>query len=402
MINREHVAMLEQLGFGGDANELECYIEDLNSAMENGAVEVENNEYDAYIALLKEVKPDSYLLKQNWGEDSAETDGVDGLLEVVPMRSITTITSLDEAQYFIDYCRSIGLPNIPINGSFKLNGHGIRLVYEHGSFKYARTRGRTGKGRDISRHVKLAGVPLYVDEFSGAECIEVRAEAVIKAVDFDAHFSNEYKHKLSCITHLLADSTPDSELKYLDICCYRIIGLDAGLSLSEEISLLGACGFTVVHNKTFSVPIGKVRDALQLFINYFTEVSENSEVIPYDTDGVVVAIDDSELFYNAPPNKNSSSANVAIKMGTKWATNFFESTIESITWTPNKEFYTPKANIKPVKMPNGATVSVVPLYNAGVMNNYNLVSGSRVHFRFGGETGVTLCDINGNSVTKRT
>lgn len=401
MVNREHIALLEQLGFGGDADALESYLEELNADMENGEVTVDDNEYDAYMSLLKVVKPDSELLKQNWGEDASDSENKVGLLDIRPMRSITTITSLDDAQYMVDYCNRIGTEKIMLNGSFKLNGHGIRLVYEYGKFSYATTRGRTGKGRDISRHVKMAGIPLYVDKFSNKECIEVRAEAVVKAVDFDLHFSGDYKHKLSCITHLLAESTPDSELKYLHVCCYRVIGLDEKLSLGEEISLLGACGFEVVYNKSVSVPTTKVKDALKLFLDLFLELSNDSNVIPYDTDGVVVAIDDYDLFYNAPSNKNSSCANVAIKMGEKWATNFFESVIESVTWTPNKEFYTPKANIKPVKMPNGATVSIVPLYNVGVMESYGLVTDSVIHFRFGGETGVTLCDKYGNSVTKR-
>ena len=46
----------------------------------------------------------------------------------------------------------------------------------------------------------------------------------------------------------------------------------------------------------------------------------------------------------------------------------------------------------------GATITTVPLYNVGVMERYGYTVGEEVFFKFGGETGVTLCDANGESV----
>lgn len=400
MVTREHMDLLEQLGFGADIDSFEEYMEHLNEMNDMGSPEVEDNVYDALMALLREVKPDSYLLKQNWGSDSFEED--EGLLDKFPMRSIKTIMDYSELTSFERACIECADEDgcVDVNVSFKLNGHGIRLYYEYGRFKYARTRGRTGKGRDISRHALKAGAIKYVNEWKDIPKVEVRCEALIRVDNFRNIYKGTYKHPLACVTHLVADSTPDNELEYLELCCYKLLGVDGINSLTEELEELELCGFKTPGYQKVRIPCNKVTGCVQIILNKFTEL-ENSGAIEYDTDGIVIAIDNREKFYSCSVDGNSSTGNVAIKMGERWATGFFESTIEQIIWTPNKKFYTPKALIEPVVMPNGAEVRVVPLYNVGVMEMYGLYTGSTIHFRFGGESGVTCCDRFGNSVTSK-
>jgi NAD-dependent DNA ligase len=400
MVTREHMELLEQLGFGADIDSFEEYIEHLNDMNDAGTPEVEDNEYDALIALLREVKPDSYLLNQNWGTDKFEED--EGLLDRYPMRSIKTIMDYSELGNFIQACRNCADDEgkVTVNVSFKLNGHGIRLYYEYGKFKYARTRGRTGKGRDITRHALKAGAIEYVAEWKDIPKVEVRCEALIKVKDFKERYDGIYKHPLACVTHLVAESTPDSELEYLDLCCYKLLGVEGMESLSDEFDALERVGFnTPAYIKT-RMPVSNIVGCVQLILDKFTGF-ENNGYTDYDTDGIVIAIDNREQFYSCDMDGNSSTGNVAIKMGERWATGYFESTIEEITWVPNKKYYTPKALIEPVQMPNGAEVRVVPLYNVGVMEQYGFYTGATIHFRFGGESGVTCCDKYGNNVTSR-
>lgn len=396
MVTREHLEMLEQLGFGADIDGFEDYIRELNTAYDEGEQLVENNEWDALIELLRVVKPNSTLLKENYGKDVTEEVG---LLDKYPMRSIRTIMDYSELGSFIDACQRCG-DNVSLNCSLKLNGHGIRLYYEYGKFKYARTRGRTGKGRDITRNIRVAGIPEEVYQWENIEKVEVRCEALIRVDDYNEYFSDRYKHPLACVTHLVADSTPDDELKYLKFCAYKLLGVDGLKALSDEMRMLEEVGFETPLFIVGAVDTANVIPTIDYVLTKFTDL-ESKGACEYDTDGIVVAIDDRELFYSCPLDGKSSTGNVAIKMGSRWATNFFESVIEEIVWTPNKEFYTPKALIEPVQMPNGAEVRVVPLYNVGVMEQYGLCSGSSIYFRFGGESGVTCCDKYGNSVTSK-
>lgn len=396
MVTREHLEILEQLGFGADIEAFEDYIRKLNRAYDEGEQEVDDNEWDALIELLRAVKPNSVLLRENHGEDRTEEIG---LLDKYPMRSIRTVMDYSELESFDRACKSCG-DEVRLNCSFKLNGHGIRLYYEYGKFVYARTRGRTGKGRDITRNVRVAGIPEEVYKWKDVDKVEVRCEAVIKVCDYNNYFSDRYKHPLACVTHLVADSTPDEELKYLNFCAYKLLGIDGIETLSDEMRMLEEVGFETPLFVSVVVGSGNIVKTVDTMLSKFTELESNG-VCEYDTDGIVVAIDNRELFYSCPLDGNSSTGNVAIKMGSRWATNFFESVIEEIIWTPNKEFYTPKALIEPVQMPNGAEVRVVPLYNVGVMEQYGLYSGSSIYFRFGGESGVTCCDKYGNSVTSK-
>ena len=400
MVTRENLDLLEQLGFGADVDRFEEYIAHLDDMNDKGTPEVEDNEYDALKKLLEAVKPDSYLFKQNWGTDAFKND--EGLLDRYPMRSIKTIMEYDELDNFRNACKQHASEdgNIAVNTSFKLNGHGIRLYYEHGKFKYARTRGRTGKGRDISRHARIAGAPLYVEKWKDIDKVEVRCEAIISLENFNKHYKGVYKHPLACVTHLVADSTPDNELSNLELCCYKLLGVDGLETLTAEFEALEEAGFKTPGYMNMRIPVRNIAGSVDIILKKFTELEKNGAV-PYDTDGIVIAIDNRDLFYDCEMDGNSSTGNVAIKMGERWATNFFESVIEEVVWTPNKKFYTPKAYITPVKIPNGAEVRVVPLYNVGVMEMYGLYTGSTIHFRFGGESGVTCCDKYGNSVTSK-
>ena len=86
-------------------------------------------------------------------------------------------------------------------------------------------------------------------------------------------------------------------------------------------------------------------------------------------------------------------------MGRHWACNHYCGIIKDIEFVPGKKYFTPKAIIEPVVTVTGAEVTTVPLYNVGVMNDLKLIPGSEIHFRFGGETGVTLCTADGTKIS---
>ena len=86
-------------------------------------------------------------------------------------------------------------------------------------------------------------------------------------------------------------------------------------------------------------------------------------------------------------------------MGRVWESNIYKSTILNVVFVHGKTYITPKAIIEPVITVTGATVDVVPLYNIGVMDRLGLVPNAEIYFKFGGETGVTLVQPDGSSVS---
>lgn len=398
MVNNDTLEELERLGFGSDIDSLESYVGKLQDAAALGNSLVDDSIYDQHIRLLKQLKPESDLLHRNWESDDNELDEHDELLKEYGMCSITTITSLDELDKFRDVLDDIGEP-VSLAASLKKNGHACRAVYVNGSLYTGSTRGRYKKGRDITRHLKYV-LPNYVEEWADIPLVEIRGEMLVSIDNFENHLKHYLKTPLSSVTSLIRESVTDNELKYLDMVCYKVLSNDDRLrfdTLKDELDHLEECGFDIPHNGVLNGVTSETLDnAVTAILTYFEGLMDNGDV-KYACDGIVVAINDVDLFYSQGKAGNSWKSNFAVKMGKYWESNIYSATIEDVVFIPGKSYMTPKAIIEPVVTSTGAKVKTVPLYNVGVMERYGYVPGETIYFRFGGETGVILCDVYGNS-----
>ncbi|MEM4385430.1 MAG: hypothetical protein QXD03_02645 [Candidatus Anstonellales archaeon] len=398
MVNNNTLAELERLGFGADIGELERYIEHLQDCAAMGKPEVQDSTYDHLVKLLKQLKPDSYVLNRNWEKDEQELSEVDELLVKYGMCSILTINSLDELDKFRELLREIGRP-VELIASLKENGHACRAVYVYGHLHSGSTRGRYKKGRDITRHLK-AVLPNYIEEWKNEALVEVRGEMLVSIENFNKYLKGMgLKTPLSSVTSLIRDSVTDDELKLLEMVCYKVLFRDKVLnSLWDEMEYLKALGFkTPSKAKIGGVTSNNVHIAVDRLLKYFEGLMDKGEV-EYSTDGIVVAINDNDIFYSSGKQGNSWRANFALKAGRYWESNIYHSVIKEVVFVPGKSYIVPKAIIEPVITANGAEVTNVPLYNVGVMERYHYIPGETIYFRFGGEQGVTLCDVYGDSV----
>lgn len=400
MINTNTMAELEKLGFGADVDALETYVATLQDAAGLGNPLVDDATYDAHVRLLKQLKPTSSVLNRNWEVEDNELDEYDDILKKYGMCSITTVTTMDELYKFRNTLSEIGHP-VDIVASVKENGHGVRAVYLYGQLYNGSTRGRYKKGRNITRHLK-AVLPNYVEAWKNTKIVEVRGEMLVSKKNFEEHLKNTLKTPLSSVTSLIRDSVTDEELKYLNMVCYKVISNDGSLefeTLWEEFEHLRDCGFEIPQ---VAIANGISADNLDMVVNaaleHFEKMMDNGD-IAYACDGIVFAINDNNTFYSTGKSGNAWNGNFALKMGRYWESNVYSSDILEIQFIPGKSYMTPKAIVSPVATATGAEVTTVPLYNIGVMERYHYVPGEKIYFRFGGETGVTLCDIYGNSVS---
>lgn len=399
MINSDTLFELEKLGFGADVDALETYIGKLQDAAAMGNPMVDDAMYDSYVRLLKKLKPNSYVLNRNWENEDNELTDLDEILAKYGMCSITTIKDFDELYKFKEAIRGVGHP-VELFSSIKENGHGVRAVYKNGSLVGGSTRGRYKKGRDITRHLKSV-LPNYVEKWSDIELVEVRGEMLVSIENFEAHLKNTLKTPLSSVTSLIRESVTDEELKYLSMVCYKVISNDDSLEFStllDEFKELKACGFEIPQCGLISDVTADILDeTIEKILTFFENKMDAGE-IHYSCDGIVVAINNNVDFYSTGKSGNAWNGNIALKMGRYWESNVYSAIIQDIVFTPGKSYMTPKAIINPTKTANGAEVTNVPLYNIGVMERYHYIPGETIYFRFGGETGVTLCDVYGNSV----
>lgn len=395
MFNSKTLEELNELGFGSDVDAFESYFKQLQDAAADGEPLVQDPVYDRYKKILQEIKPGSVLLKGNWEKDSdvALTE-YDKLLKEYGMRSIRTCTTDDEIKKA--FANVLSKLPIEVCTSCKMNGHACRVVYNEGDLVSATTRGRYKKGRDITRHLrKILGD--HNEYLEGYGLVEIRGELLVTFDDFENKLRYSCKTPLSSVTSLVRDSATDEDLKYLHFVAYKMLideDDDTFDTLSEEMDTLANIGFETPFRR---VSIIKTFDDIKRELRFFESHVENF-TNTYDTDGIVMAVNNDSMFYSMGLDGNAFLANIAIKMG-HWECNMYSSIIKNIVWEKGKSWFTPKAEIEAVMTANGATVTTVPLYNVGVMNKLKLIPGMPIHFRFGGETGVQLLTPDGMSVT---
>lgn len=396
VFSRDDLELLNRLGFGDDVDKLEKYVESLQDYASSGEPIVSDDIYDTHIKLLSRLKPDSNLLHRNWENTERDLDNNDILLDKFGMRSIRTIKDLSELNYFVrDILKSSALRVV---ATTKLNGHAVRAVYVNGNLVSGSTRGRYKKGRDITRHLKKL-LPNYVEDWSSEPFVEVRGELLVSYKNFEK-VKHILKTPLSSVTSFIKESASNEEIGLLDVLCYKVLKLrDDGngySSLSDEITELNKLGFKIPpYMMRASINPASFYSEIKAIIDKFSSKKNSFE---YDTDGVVVSIDDNNEFYNLGLDGNTFLGNFALKVGAEYGTKVYQSTITDIEWVHGKTYITPKAIIEPTRTANGAVVSVVPLYNIGMMEKLRLIPDEKIYFTFGGETGVSLCDSLGNKV----
>lgn len=399
MLTQDTLDRLEQLGFGADIGKLEDLVMEWQDAAANGTPLVTDTQYDMMYSLLKEVMPESEVFKRNWEADASDLDDNDEILASYRMMSINTIKSLAElAQFKQALEHTVGNDEVTVLASIKENGHAIRAVYRYGELVSGSTRGRYKKGRDITRHLR-AVLPRHIDRWNGIRLMEVRGEMLVSYKDFES-LKGKLKTPLSAVTSLTRESVTDDELQYLNCVCYKLIPCSDSQvvfhSLYDEFHELYNCGFQLPEFSRYTISLDTLDNDFEQILEDFS--SEADKGLKYAADGIVVAINDTDTFEAMGVDGNHYLGNFAIKMGRHWETNVYKSTIEDIEFMPGKKYFTPKAHIVPVVTSTGAQVSVVPLYNIWVMETLGLTPGAEVYFKFGGETGVTLCDANGVQV----
>ena len=399
MLTQDTLDRLEQLGFGADIGKLEDLVMEWQDAAANGTPLVTDTQYDMMYSLLKEVMPESEVFKRNWEADASDLDDNDEILASYRMMSINTIKSLAElAQFKQALENTVGNDEVTVLASIKENGHAIRAVYRYGELVSGSTRGRYKKGRDITRHLR-AVLPRHIDRWNEIRLMEVRGEMLVSYKDFES-LKGKLKTPLSAVTSLTRESVTDDELAYLNCACYKLIPCNDSQivfhSLYDEFHELYNCGFQLPEFSRYTISLNTLDNDFEQILEDFS--SEADKGLKYAADGIVVAINDTDTFEAMGVDGNHYLGNFAIKMGRHWETNVYKSTIEDIEFMPGKKYFTPKAHIVPVVTSTGAQVSVVPLYNIWVMETLGLTPGADVYFKFGGETGVTLCDANGVQV----
>ena len=275
----------------------------------------------------------------------------------------------------------------------KYDGASISLTYEKGKLIQALTRGDGFQGDDVTANVKtIKSVPLQLKGDYPAK-FEIRGEIVLPFKGFEE--MNRERLQLGEEAFRNPRNTASGSLKLqdsaevakrpLECLLYSLKGSDLGVKTQFE-SLVKA------REWGFKVPpeakLCKDMDAVLEYVNYWDTARHE---LPYETDGVVVKVNDlqqqEELGYTAKAPRWA----IAYKFKAETAL----TTLHRITYQVGRTgAITPVANLEPVELA-GTIVKRASLHNADQIEKLDIREGDRVFVEKGGEiipkiTGVEL------------
>lgn len=391
---------------------LEKIILDCNRNMRDlEAVQVADGIYDTLYDALKKLKPESGIFSEIWEEDGDITDYTE-LLVKNPMMSIETAKSYtcDELLKFIARMPE----STSYFASYKINGHGIRVVYENGNLVSATSRARSSAGRDLTRHMKVV-LGEYNEKLADYGLVELRGEIALRMdrLDDARQFNPTIKSAFSGVSSLIKPSASDEEISLLSFLCYGMLvdgfSFDTREEEFVEIQSLGyeTPEFTLCEEVSQEELISTIHDIIDAFEEYYEEFG-------YFCDGVVLEVNDREEFKAMGTEGNHNLGNIALKVGV-WEQVQYCGIVNKIIWTKGKNKLSPVAvvsddygdlivdeNDNPVNLneigvltSQGNRVKRVPLYEPKNIMILDAYPGEPLYFRYGGEAGVVPCFPDG-------
>jgi DNA ligase (NAD+) len=265
----------------------------------------------------------------------------------------------------------------------KMDGLACALVYQDGVLVQAVTRGDSFVGEDVTANVRtIMNVPLRLRTADGFETFlegrtEIRGEIVMLKKDFNAlnekrraagepEFANPRNLAAGTIRQLdpkLVAARPLSFRAY-DILRDEPTDIPTNMFSYEALSALG-----ISRNKEAST--FKSLDGVMHFID---EWSEKRLDLPFNTDGLVVKVNNREQFAQLGVVGKQPRAAVAFKYAAEQATTIVKDIVISIGRTGAA---TPVAVFDPVSVA-GTTVQHASLHNADEIERLDIRIGDTV------------------------
>ena len=384
---------------------LERYIQDCNEAMNgDGEPLVEDAIYDKLVQLLTQVRSDSPVLQELWSEDDEVVGSYNKLLEENPMVSILTVKSWNDDAITQFIQRMPETANYL--ASYKINGHGIRVVYNDGNLVEATTRGLSTNGRDITEHVKII-LGDYNEALSEYGLVEIRGELALKLSNLDKarEFTPGLKSAFSAVSSLIKPSATKEEVELLDFLTYGVYIEDYDFSSKEEVfSQLSEWGFETTEYISLE-EISK-DDLLENMKEVVSALESNYEEFGYFCDGVVFEVSDGDVRSYLEGEGKYHDYNLALKVDS-WSQDIYTGYIKEVTWKRGKFKLNPVAVVvedldsnEGVLTVQGNRVKNIPLYNPKNILILKAYIGSPLSFKYGGEAGVVPCFPDGKLLSE--
>ena len=352
--------------------------------------EISDKEYDKLLKELVDLeKNHPELANANSPTQRVGGAPIDGFVTLkhrLPMLSIDNTYSPSELKEFDKkVCKGLGNDKPSYMVELKIDGVAISLIYENGILTAGVTRGDGEKGDDVTQNLKtVGGIPLKLNTKNPPALLEVRGEVYMARANFARLNEQRVKEGLDKFANP-RNSTAGS-LKLLDpkLCAARKLSLFAyaigameGIqvkSQTETLKLLHDFGFPVNSNAT-------KLDSIEEVVAHCESWNDKRHDLPYDTDGMVIKVNDLAQREKLGITTKSPRWVVAYKFAAE----------QALTRLLNIELQvgrqgtlTPVAHLDPVQLA-GTTVARASLHNDDNLKTKDIRVGDMVVVEKAGE-----------------
>ena len=306
-----------------------------------------------------------------------------------PMLSLGNAFNADELREFDKRAkRTLGMElDKPIEYicELKLDGLAVSLTYENGVFVQGATRGDGATGEDITQNLRtIRGLPLRLAGENCPERIEIRGEVFLNHAEFarinaereqsgEPTFANPRNAAAGSLRQLDSQITGQRRLQ---IYLYAI-GESKGYAPASQSALLD-------QYREWGLPVNPYRQLesnIDGVIRFVDEWGLKKNTIPYDTDGVVVKVNDFALQSELGQVSRAPRWAIAYKYPALQVETIVEDIVIQVGRTGSLN---PLAILKPVAV-GGVIVSRATLHNQDEVDRKDVRIGDTVVIQRAGE-----------------
>ena len=290
----------------------------------------------------------------------------------------------------------LGNVSLQYTCELKYDGASISITYENGKLNRAVTRGDGFQGDDVTNNIKtIKSIPLKL-KGKYPERFDIRGEIILPFEGFEK--MNQELIEIGETPYSNPRNTASGSLKLqdssevakrpLECLLYFIVGNNLSIESQYE-------GLETARNWGFKVPKeAKLANNLEEVFDYINYWDTHRHHLPYETDGVVIKVNDfhqqDELGYTAKSPRWA--------MAYKFKAEQVSTVLNSISYQVGRTgSITPVANLQPVQLA-GTIVKRASLHNADQIEKLDIRIGDTVFVEKGGEI---IPKIIGVDLTKR-
>lgn len=350
--------------------------------------EISDREYDKLYADLKQLEEQHpELLTPDSPTQRVGGEPIEGFKTVrhrQPMMSIDNTYSADELKEFDRRIRKLlGGEAVTYVVELKIDGVAMSLTYENGEFTVGATRGDGEQGDDVTHNLKtIRSVPWTLPE--KIPLFEARGEVYMNREDLAKlnrerianelePFANPRNSAAGALKMLDPRESAKRKLRLFTYGIGAVEGIDIGNHLDAVKTL-----------KKFNFPVNphvKAFETIDAVIEYCESWASKRNELPYDTDGLVIKVND----YAQRRRLGATSKSPRWVVAYKFAAEQGLTKLTKIELQIGKQgTLTPVAHLEPVKLA-GTTVKRASLHNAEFIKSKDIRIGDMVVVEKAGE-----------------